>query len=199
MVKKSPPSCFFIGDKPIVRVKLNSKFCTVEKAEKYFKNYFPSDKAVFNAYELLINKFNKNKSEYFYIYHHNIDAYSKSVWNKIFKEFEDQLRETYKNRFRDDSDISRIVFNLGAVYEGLAELRIVNDPKPWRKALHKIKRVNWESYLDNDSSKKLEKELLEYKPKFFCINSGSNCSFDQKNKIKSLLEKMFPKPSQFEC
>ena len=192
------PSDFFINNQPIVRVKLVNKYRTVKDAEYYFKQYFPSDKAVLNAYELLIKKFNKNKNENFYIYHHNIDAYTKSCCNLLKNEFKTDLEKTYSNRFRADNDISRIIFNMGSVYKNLAKLKIVTDPKPWRRSLHKIFPVNWESYLDNDSSKKLEKELLKFNPKFFCINSGSDCSYEQKSKIKNLLETLFPVPSKFE-
>ena len=189
---------FFKNEMPIVRVKILKKYRTILEAEKVFQDYYPSDKAILNAYEVLLKKYKKNKSEIFYLWHHNIDAYCKSYWLKTLETFKSEIEVCYKNRFRSDDDIARILFNMDGVYANKAVLKIVTDPKPYRRALNFFKKVNWESYLDNDSSEKIEKEILKFKPKFFCINSGSDCSDMKKIKIKNFLEKLFPEKSRFE-
>ena len=134
----------------------------------------------------------------FYVSHHNIDSYNKTAWLETSKKLAESLKLFLGNRFRSDNDVQRILFSLDAVYSGNAVLKIVSDPKPWRKALNFFKNVEWESYMDNDDSDKLQEEILKFKPKFFCINSGNTCSKERKIKIKNFLECLFPAPSKFE-
>lgn len=196
--KELPPESFFEGDKPIVRGKLSTKFISIKEANQCLSNDTLYEKSLLNAYKLLVAKYNISENDNFYFAHHNIDAYTKSLYNNIIKDFEKYLCLTYKNRFRSDNDISRILINFGMVYKNMAVLKIVKDPKPWRRFLHNILNVEWESYLDDDANKNIEKELLEYEHSFFCINSGGDCSYERKFKIKQLMEKLFPEPSKFE-
>lgn len=187
-----------MGDKPIVRGKLSTKFRSIKEASQCLSNDILYGKSLLNAYKLLVMKYNISENDNFYFAHHNIDAYTKSLYNNIIKDFEKYLCLTCKNRFRSDNDISRILINFGMVYKNMAVLKIVKDPKPWRRFLHNIWNVEWESYLDDDANKNIEKELLEYTHSFFCINAGGDCSYERKFKIKQLMEKLFPVPSKFE-
>lgn len=116
-----------------------------------------------------------------------------------FKKLAESLKLFLGNRFRSDNDVQRILFSLDAVYSGNAVLKIVSDPKPWRKALNFFKNVEWESYMDNDDSDKLQEEILKFKPKFFCINSGNTCSKERKIKIKNFLECCFRRHQNLSC
>lgn len=185
------PEDFFIDNKPIVRVKkIRRKKLSYYQRKEY--NYYGT---VLNSLELLKAKYGKNDS---YELHHNIDAYRKSLFISTLNKFKDNLKMCIRNRFRKANDIQRILFNLDMVYSGKAILKIVSNPKPWRLRFHFIKKVKWESLCDTENSKKLHKRLTKYKPKFFCINSNTDCTADEKIKNKKFMESLFPKPSKFE-
>ena len=154
-------SDFFEDGMPIVRVKVMNKYKTLKKAKKVFLEYAPSDKAVLNAAEILFKEYGKDENDLFYVSHHNIDSYNKTAWLETSKKLAESLKLFLGNRFRSDNDVQRILFSLDAVYSGNAVLKIVSDPKPWRKALNFFKNVEWESYMDNDDSDKLQEEILK--------------------------------------
>ena len=186
------PQDFFNGDRPIVRVKEIKE----DKLQKYSSQqnytYYAN---VFNSLKLLNATYNKNE---YYELHHNVDAYSKSAFLLTYKRFEAELKKCFKNSFRDAKNLQRILFNLDMVYTGKADLKIVDDPKSWRRLLHFINKVDWESYTGNDSERKTKKEILKFKPKLFCLNSGDKCSVEAKIKVKEFMENLFPNPSKFE-
>ena len=129
---------------------------------------------------------------------HNIDSYTKSSFLATFNKFKPQLTKCFDSRFRKNSDIARILFNLDAVYSGNADLAIFKSPKSWRKAFHWLKKVNYDFYVATDSNQKQLKEILKFKPKLFCLNSGTDCSPEAKHSAKQFMEQLFPNPSKFE-
>lgn len=192
---KCDPKDFFAGDKPIVRVKAMKKDDLFKYAGVFNETCYSYYRTVLNSLELLNAHYGKDQ---FYALHHNIDAYTKTAFSNTFKKFEAELKKCFNNKFRKANDLQRILFNLDAVYSGRAILKIVNDPKPWRKRLHFIKKVNWDSYCDADNEKKTQKQILEFKPKLFCLNSSDDCSFASKTKTKNFMETLFPTKSRFE-
>lgn len=191
------PEDFFVEDKPIVRVKSSKHYGTLEKARKFFKNQGPLDGGALNANEILFSLYRKSEKDIFYVASHNIDAYSKHIFLECNKKYEKYIKSFLHHRFREGSDIQRL-FTLDLVYSGEGILKDVTAPKPWRRFLHPLINCDWECYMDSDQSPKLEKEILKYKPKLFCINSGSNTSLERKKQIKNFMEQLFPEKSMFE-
>lgn len=194
--KPITPDYFFDGDKPIVRVK-NLK-CIEHK------NYFSINKSnkkyiwidtIFNSLDILNNYYLVNN---YYQPTHNIESYSKKTYLSTFQKFKHELQKCFNNRFRTGNDIERIIFSLDAVYSGKADLKIVSNPKPWRRRLNFIKTVNWETYCAVDTNIKDQKTIIKYRPKLFCLNSDTSCSIEDKLQVKQFMEKLFPTPSKFE-
>lgn len=189
--EKVYPEDFFVGDKPVVRVKAISR----QKLMAYRETKYTYYGTILNSLELLENACGKKES---YELHHNIDAYRKLLFLATLDKFHNYLSKCFQNRFRRPDDIQRVLFNLDMVYSGNAELKIVTDPKPWRLHLDFLKKVEWESLYCTDSSPKLHKGIVKYKPRFFCINSGADTTLEEKMKTKQFMESMFPQPSKFE-
>lgn len=188
---ETKPEDFFVGDKPIVRVKKSRRKKLSYNPEKKYTYYG----TVLNSLEILAKAYGKSLP---YELHHNIDAYSKSMFLSTLEKFKDSLNKCVKNRFRKFNDIQRILFNLDMVYTGKAELKIVSDPKPWRLRLDCLKKVKWESYCDADNAPKIYTRIAKYKPKLFCINSSADATLEEKMKTKQFMESLFPQPSKFE-
>lgn len=192
------PENFFVNEKPIVRVVCFKHYNTLEKARKFFRNLGPLDGNALNTNEILFSFYKKSDKDEFFVPSHNIDSYSKSEFLSCNKKHEKNIKNfLYNNRFRQSSDIPRL-FTFDLIYSKKGILKDVTAPKPWRRFLHPLINCNWECYMDSDQSPKLEKEILKYKPKLFCINSGSNTSLERKKQIKNFMEQLFPEKSMFE-
>lgn len=184
---KTIPEDFFVGDNPIVRMR-NMKRQN-ENIDRYSYINMITKSTDF------INRF-YGKQEY-YVPHHNIDSYRKSIYIDIFYKYQDALTKCMSNKFRNLNDLHRVIFSLDMLYTCKAELRIVDDPKPWRRRLHSLSKLNWESYVDGDKERTFY-EIEKYRPKLFCVNSGDDCSLEHKKTVKDFFEKLFPNPSKFE-
>ena len=191
------PDFFFNGDKPIVRVKKlkHRKYNKYNSIQLDPKKNYEWYGTVINALNIVNEFYNKNQ---YYEPIHNIDSYTKSLFLATFKRFKPEISKCFNNRFRDKTDIERILFNLDAVYSENADLIIFNKPKSWRKMFHWLKKVNYDFYVATDDSKKDLKEILKFKPKLFCLNSGNDCTAETKYFVKQFMEQLFPIPSKFE-
>ena len=191
------PEDFFIDDIPIIRLKKNKHYDTLSKARSYLKRFGPLGGRILNTNELLFSIYKKNPDFTFYLPSHTIDAYRKTDFLKCIEKYKNEINKILNHRFRASTDLPRI-FNLDPIFSGRGILKDVTAPKPWRRFLHPLINCNWECYIDSDQSPKLEKEILKYKPKLFCINSGANTSLERKKQIKNFMEKLFPEKSIFE-
>lgn len=185
------PDDFFVEDKPIVRVK-TLKLTRTRYLETEEYSYY---RTVKNSLDLLKSRYNIDLP---YTLHHNIDAYSKKSFLLTFESFNSELRKCFGNAFRNVNDIQRVLFNLDVVCNGMGQLRVVDNPKPWRKRLHFFKSVSWESYTGIDTETSTYQEIMKYKPKLFCLNSGDDLTNTGKCSAKEYLEKLFPVKSRFE-
>lgn len=191
------PDFFFNGKKPIIRVK--------KLKQKEYKKYnliqlnnqknYEWYSTIVNSLNILNKYYGKNQ---YYEPSHNIDSYTKSSFLKTFSRFKPELTKCFNNRFREKTDIERILFNLDAVYSGNANLAIFNKPKSLRRMFHWLKKVNYDFYVATDSNSKHLKKILKYQPKLFCLNSGTDCSPEAKHSAKQFMEQLFPNPSKFE-
>ena len=176
------PSFFFKNGIPVVRMIYEPLLKWEIRLKKLLKininNYTLS---IENAYRLFKNKFNV-----FYpvIPHHNIDAYlkrdNKAVVEYIFKE---ELEATFLNRFRDKTDIQRILFSYYAIAKKRGVLTYVNREESCRIRVHK---------------KGYQKFLTKYNPQLFCLNDSEHATDNDRERIQPFLEKMYPNKAKFE-
>lgn len=189
--KSVQPEDFFFNERPIVRVKkIRRKKLLKARSDKY--SYYGT---LFNSLELLENTYFVEMS---YELHHNIDAYCKSAYISALIKYKDNIKQCINNKFRKKEDLHRILFSLDMVYSGNAELKVVSDPNSLQRVLHLFRKMEWESLCYSEDSKKLYKNILKYRPKFFCINSGNDDSIEIQLKKKKFMDSIFPNPSKFE-
>lgn len=188
--RKVVPEDFFTDDKPIVRVK-KAKLSSYRNK----KTDYSFIGTVYNSLFLLGKKYSSDIMPF--ILHHNIDAYTKRAFLETYYRFEDELKKCMNNRFRNITDIERHLFSFDMIYNKKATLRLVEDPKPWRRKLNFIFPVNWESYMDEDGDC-TRMEILKYKPMLFCLNGNNDFTIQEKIKSKQFMESLFPLPSKFE-
>ena len=116
--------------------------------------------------------------------HHNIDAYLKSDYQRIVeKDFANEFSANNQNHMRSDTDIHRSIISYAVLAEKRGLLRYVTQNESMLVRIHK----------------KNDYEKFENKgPLFFCMNDSEYASDSDRKKSKEMLEKLFPKKSQFE-
>lgn len=120
--------------------------------------------------------------------HHNIDAYTKSIFEDMEKTFADKLKKWRKNHFRTDHDFHRVV----VYYQALDHKNAI------------LKPISSQVYKSIDSMvlrlerKDIYQNLKTYRPKLFCINDNENATDKDRKNIRKLYQKLFPHKSSFE-
>ena len=148
-----------------------------------------------NSWRLLFNEYSIKK-QVLLEPHHNIDAFKKSDYIRSFKHYQKYL-ELSMNRFREKTDIQRLLFSMDSVYRNRAILRIQNHYSKMRKYLFWIKPLNLDGYYIQDKKRSLL-ALSFIHPKLFCINNSDKTVASNKILEKRFLEKRFPNKSSFE-
>ena len=154
------PSFFFQEGVPILRMKYNPLIHYKIQFKKLFHLRINNYRlAIENAYRIFKNKFNQ-----FYpiTSHHNIDACLKSDYQRIVEEvFAEELAPSFRNRFRDKTDIQRILI----IYYGLVNktgvLKYVGRKESCRIRVH---RSNYDKY------------IRKYNPQLFCLNDTEHAN-----------------------
>ena len=190
--RKVSPEDFFVGNKPIARLKIVSNRHLLRDVNSA-KGYSNSS-IMLNAHKILNKYYGKKDS---YVLHHNIDAYNKSFYLEAVKKYYAEIKDTFKNRFRKSNDVQRLLINLDAVYSGNAELRLIKISR-LEKIISYFKPINVESYAGIDDNNKYQSEILRFNPMLFCINSGADVSGEHKMQVQKFMQKLFPFPSKFE-
>ena len=176
------PSFFFQEGVPILRMKYNPLIHYKIQFKKLFHLRINNYRlAIENAYTIFKNKFNR-----FYpiTSHHNIDACLKSDYQRIVEEvFAEELAPSFRNRFRDKTDIQRILI----IYYGLVNktgvLKYVGRKESCRIRVH---RSNYDKY------------IRKYNPQLFCLNDTEHANDSHRAQVAPFLEKLFPNKAAFE-
>ena len=137
--------------------------------------------AIENAYKLFQKKFNV-------LYpvkdHHNINAYLRSDYKTVVEElFKEEIQATHTNRFRQKTDIQRILIYYYGIKNKTGILKYVKRKESSRIKVHKI---NYQAYID------------KYNPQLFCLNDSEHANDDHRAQIEPFLKKLFPDKSTFE-
>ena len=175
------PEFFFEGEKPI---------CRLEKKINKFKKYKHLYGAmIFKAYSLAKTKL---KTDIPYFSHHNADSYRKSLFIDCINEFREEFEKTQNNRFRDISDMQRMIVTYYSAYKNCAVLKNIK-----LSLLDKLKGKTPDSQYFCISSKTLKK-IKSSNAKLMCINDCRKTTNEDRKIIKEILEEKFPKKSEFE-
>ncbi len=144
---------------------------------------------LYNGYKLIFDKFNKTVA---YWSHHGIDSYRKSDYLECLKCFEKEFEGMSPHKFREHSDIQRMVFSFYAV--ALKGAQIKEYPHRWYDKF--ITRVNETNYVSC-----LIRKMRKYQGKkfqLFCINDCKKTTDKDRLYMKKLLEEKFPEKSACE-
>ena len=115
--------------------------------------------------------------------HHNIDAYTKSNFELVFKKFGKELLPMRTHHVRSADDIQRVIFSLVPLAEKRGHLRYVDQHHSFR--LH----------IDNHRHyAKIEK----YNPVLFCMNDSEYANDEDRIAAIRWVSSRFPAPSSFE-
>lgn len=177
------PEDFFSKDgKPIVRMsrRLFRKFWIKhrERSHKHpLDNYNLTIHRAASLVESKLGRYISHKP------HHNIDAYRKSDYAATYKLFEEEIKSTFKNHLRDDSDIQRSVYSFTPIIQGRSKLKFVGEKTSFRCHIEKPHYFT-----------RLEKK----NPMFFCLNDSQDARDEDRRRVADFLERKFPDKSQFE-
>lgn len=176
------PSFFFKEGLPIMRM-LYDPFTRYKNNLKRALNININSYrlAIENAYRLFQKKFNV-------LYpvkdHHNINAYLRSDYKTVVEElFKEEIQATHTNRFRQKTDIQRILVNYYGIKNKTGILKYVKRKESSRIKVHK---TNYQAYID------------KYNPQLFCLNDSEHANDDHRAQIEPFLKKLFPNKSTFE-
>ncbi len=175
------PNFFFKNDLPIIRMikspTLKMKIFFTRLIMSKVDNYKLS---IENAYKLIDKKYNK----YYPIRpHHNIDTFLKSEYKKTFQTFQKELQAVYYNRFRNDTDIQRILFQYDLLARQRGHLKYITNED---SCLIQVHFDNFSEYISR------------YNPKLFCLNETEKSTDEDRKRIVPFLESLFANKSKFE-
>lgn len=154
-----------------------------------------------NAAKIIKKEYNKS---YFYLPHHNIDAYIKSDVLDCYAKNSNQIDETIFNRFREYTDVSRHVYSCYSCAIGHGnwkKLHKVDSELPlWLKVFNALtKRYSKDSlFLQTSWNVDFEVEVKKLKPKWLCINDDEDTNEKQRKNLKEFLNTKFGNKSVFE-
>lgn len=172
---------FFENGKPILRFERKKKL-------NYKYTYI---KTLVNAVSLIERDFGKISffSDKNLLPHHNIDAYLKSDYKACAEHFEKEFNETLSHRFRNNTDIQRMIVSVWSFLKGRAKLKFYKE----EKTAYQIDSL----YLTN-RNKNILKYLSYYDPALFCINDNEHSKPEDRKEIRKFLKDYFPWKSKFE-
>ncbi len=175
------PNFFFKDGLPIIRMikspTLKMKILLAKLIGRPIDNY---KKSIENAYKLIEREYN---TYYPIRSHHNIDSFLKSEYKKTIEIFSKDLETIYLNRFRNDTDIQRILLQYDLLARHRGYLRYVI---PEESCLIQVHFDDFYQY------------ITRYNPKLFCLNETEKSTDEDKKRIVPFLETLFPNKSKFE-
>lgn len=162
--------------------------------------YHPHVKTLVNAYKLIEKQFGKL---YYFDPHHSIDPYKKSDLIECNKLFEKELKATTFSKFRESSNISRVIYLAYACATGKGKLKLIKkieDELPVYKKILKIicRDFHKDSIYFHACNTNYQEKILKYKPELICINDNEDTTNDDRIRMKEFLESYYPNKSSFE-
>ncbi len=175
------PDFFFKDGLPVVRMMftpLQRMEFSIKKALNININSYRL--SIENAYKLIEKQYG---CRFTATSHHNIDAYLKSDFQHTVTTFKTVLNKIFSNRFRNETDIQRILLHYDILARKRGHLKYTNRKQSCRIRLQK---------------KDYKKYLNKYKPVLFCLNDTNHATDKDRQRVKPFLEELFPNKSSFE-
>ena len=182
---------FFTKDgKPIIRLK---------KPRNDF-NESQYQKTIMNAAKLLQSK---NYKFPLFLPSHNIDAYRKSILLDCNKEFKDEINKTIYSRFRNSSNIQRVIYLYYSIATKRGVFKSLNYYDSYNsffaKKLAKIfKKYNCDCLYFTCKSNNIAKKIKSYNAKLFCINDKLNSDSINRCNTNKFFNNYFPEKCSLE-
>ncbi|MCR4881485.1 MAG: Stealth CR1 domain-containing protein [bacterium] len=173
---------FFIDDSGLPIPRLFHYDYTDEVLEKSLYK-----KSVLHSINLIKEKYGKTLM---YVPHHNMDLYSKKIFNKCLEEFKEEFEKLRNQKFRELS-IQRVIFLLYQIANH--ESNIVCEYEDTFDGIHADSL-----YADIKEISKLQRQILSKTPYLLCINDEPDVSSQYRNQLPYLLQIMYPKKQDWE-
>ena len=144
---------------------------------------------VYNGYKMILEKFGKAVP---YWSHHGIDSYRKSDFLECIEYFKDEFEKTAQHKFREETDVQRMIISYYAVAEKGAVIK--EYPRKWYDKY--FPRIN-ETCYSSCTIKKM-KHFRHKDFQLFCINDGRKTKDKDRKYMQEMLEEKFPQKSAYE-
>lgn len=156
--------------------------------------------SLLNAENLIKNKFNQT---YNHKPVHNIEVYKKSDVIRCYNEFKTEIDNTIYSHFRNSQNISRYIYNFYscAVSHGRCKiLKKIDEKVPLLKRIFLLLSFRYEcdAFFSLAYRPNIYKRFKKYNPTLFCINDCEETTDEQRKNNRLILEKIYPKKSEFE-
>lgn len=160
---------------------INNNFKKKNVVKEYRKKFFNFSYGTWNLKNILLSPYSAFCG--FYDFHLPV-PYLKSMYKYVFNENEQEFKKTYGHNFRTNEDINHWLIRYWQFCTGKFNPRSVKFGK----------------YFSIDDLNDIEEEIVSGKSKVICINDSNRVKdFKETNDIlESMLEKKFPKKSEFE-
>lgn len=115
--------------------------------------------------------------------HHNIDAYTRSMFTLVNEKFKEELSTMRSHHIRSVDDYQRCLYSYVALAEKIGKMYYISSKHSMRVQIYKHQ---------------LYQKLQRKNPMLFCVNDSELANDDDREIAAKYLNKKFPKPSQFE-
>lgn len=143
-----------------------------------------------NGRKLILEKFGK---DIMFWPHHGIDGYRKSDFLECINFFKEDFERTASHKFREMSDVQRMIVSFYIIAEKGALVDIIPSKK-WYEFFSPVIRENAYTSCVTKKMKKFRGKNF----KLFCINDCSKTTDKDRLYMKELLEEKFPQKSAYE-
>ncbi len=182
----SPEYFFDKNNNPIVNMR-SQNWIKDEIIRSLYKQSYLNTVNVFK--EHVPTQINFEKLEPF----HCIEAYRKSYYLECKEKFKKYFEQTVKQKFRAENAVQRPIVDLYMVTAKNCQLKLNTS------VLEQDSQLNVDNlYIAIGTLKNMQETIKAKKPKLLCINDGDYILNKDRCNLKFLLEKLFPKKSEWE-
>ena len=179
-INKPVTQDFFFTKKglPIVRLKKI-------KLSKYKLKNFMYNRSVQFSNDLINQRFNKN---YAFIPHHNIDAYSKSMYINCIETFKKEFDKMIYSQFRAEG-VQRVIVALYMLVNDQCKLKCIKKTKFYKHE---------DSFYIEIEGKQMLDKIVKSSPNLLCLNDSCRVKENDLEDYQSFLAYLYPERQMFE-
>jgi hypothetical protein len=152
--------------------------------------------AIARAHTLIRERYGKS---FPYIVRHYPRSMVRSPAYALWDAFPEAIRKTLHSPFRLPSDVSpTALYPLYLLAEGLGEARIVNGPRQFFDVVSGRGPAHVGTSLGEKRTMRKMWMIRALRPRTFCVNDAPGASDSDRDRLRGLLEAMFPEPCKYE-